>query len=822
MPRVSSRGPTLAADRLSPWPPIDARLAVPVAVAWAVLAVCVAIPGALTFVAVAAWVTAGTSATVALALARWRRVLVAASLILGITALLVTAAAAQAPKRSPAMLEEAAKAGRFVRVELVLDQTVSGASDRVRATIVAATMGDARLESIAAPAVVFGWNAADGCCGLGATIHLAGTLRTTEPGDGAAFLIFARGRAEVTDAPPWYLDWANDVRASFREASDALPGDGGDLLGGLAIGDTSAVSPSLNRAMIDTALSHLTAVSGANCAVVVGIVMALGAAAGLSRRARIGIALVTLLAFVVLVTPEASVVRAATMATVVLLSLGSGRPVRGIPVLALAVAVLLVIDPWWCRSFGFVLSVLATAGLLILAPVLAQVLGRWMPTPLALVLAIPLSAQLACQPVLILLTPAIPVYGVLANVLAAPAAPLATVVGLLACVGLSVLEPLGAMLTGVAWVPSAWIAAVARFCASLPAAQAPWVEGVVGVLLAIGLVALIVRAATRDRRATAVLGAALVLYLAIVAGLDWGRRSGLPGDWQLAACPIGQGDAMLVRSAGRVALIDTGPDPELLADCLDRLGIAHIDLLVLSHYDLDHVGGTSAVHGRVTQAVVGNPGTDAGAQQVLRDLAGTGARVDTVERGATGHLGELRWRVLWPAASLRVEPGNDASVVVAFEGVGECADGCLSSIFLGDLGERAQARLLAIAHPQPVAVVKVSHHGSRDQSERLYERLAAQVGLIGVGENRYGHPTQSILEVLGRTGTTVARTDTQGLLLVSPRPDGLIALWTERNPLVDRTPDGVKSAGRVADVVGVSRHHLSATAVPVRLIPHSQ
>lgn len=781
MATVASLTVEPATNHRNPWPPIDGRLAIPVAIAWASLVVCVAIPGALVPAALLAWGTAGVSATLALLGVRWRRVLIAASLALGITALLLTSAAAQDPKRSPAMLEEAAEAARFVRAELVLDQTVSGPNDRVRGTIVEATVGEARLESIAVPVVVFGWSASDDCCGLGATVQVAGTLRATDPGDGAAFLMFARGAAAVVDAPPWYLDWANGVRASFREASGALPGDGGDLLPGLAIGDTSAVSESLDQAMIDTALSHLTAVSGANCAVVVGIVMAVGAALGASRRARIGAALTTLLAFVVLVTPEASVVRAATMATVVLVSLGTGRPVRGVPVLALAVVVLLVIDPWWCRSFGFVLSVLATAGLLILAPVLARALSRWMPPPLALVFAIPLAAQLACQPVLILLTPAIPVYGVIANVLAAPAAPIATVVGLLACIGLSTVEPLGTMLAGVAWLPSAWIAAVARFCSSLPAAQAPWLEGAGGALLAIGLIVLIVRTATRDRRATVILGAALVLYIAIVAGLDWGRRGWFPTGWQIAACPIGQGDAMLVRSAGRVALIDTGPDPKLLADCLDRLAITRIDLLVLSHYDLDHVGGTTAVQGRVAHAIVGDPGADVGARSMLRELAAAGARVDTVQRGATGYLGELRWRVLWPAASVPVEPGNDASVVVAFEGVGECADGCLSSIFLGDLGERAQARLLAIAQPRPVAVVKVSHHGSRDQSERLYERLAARVGLIGVGENRYGHPAPSILDVLGRTGTTVARTDTQGLLLVSPRPDGSIALWTERD-----------------------------------------
>ncbi|HRN29351.1 MAG TPA: ComEC/Rec2 family competence protein, partial [Terrimesophilobacter sp.] len=536
-----------------------------------------------------------------------------------------------------------------------------------------------------------------------------------------------------------------DRRAGIEQRLHADVLDGGDLLSGLAIGDTSAVSDTLDQAMIDTALSHLTAVSGANCAVVVGLVMALCSALGLSRRVRVGVSLLTLLGFVVLVTPDASVVRAATMATVVLLSLGSGRPARGVPVLALAVAVLLMVDPWWCRSFGFVLSVLATAGLLVLAPVLAGALERWMPSPLALVLAVPLAAQLACQPVLILLTPAIPVYGVVANVLAAPAAPaapVATVVGLLACVTLPVLPPLGAALAAIAWMPSAWVAGVARHLAGLPGASAPWVEGVIGVLLVIVLVVLIMRAATHDRRASAILVIALTVYLAVVAGLEWGRRATIPTDWQIAACPIGQGDAMLVRSTGRVALIDTGPDPELLDDCLSRLGIGHIDLLVLSHYDLDHVGGIAAVHGRVDFAIVADPGTDPDALTVLRGLAKTGTSVSTVAAGATGRLGELRWRVVWPPSSARVDQGNDSSVVVAFEGVGDCAGGCLSSLFLGDLGELAQARLLAIAHPGPVDVVKVSHHGSGDQSERLYERLAGWAR-TGTGTRRRASSTRS-------------------------------------------------------------------------------
>jgi competence protein ComEC len=241
---------------------------------------------------------------------------------------------------------------------------------------------------------------------------------------------------------------------------------------------------------------------------------------------------------------------------------------------------------------------------------------------------------------------------------------------------------------------------------------------------------------------------------------------------------------MVVRSEGHVAVIDTGRDPALMTACLDTLGIGRIELLVLTHYDLDHVGGTSAVVGRVDRAIVG-PGLDAGDAGIVRMLVAGGADVAQVSRGPTGILGDLRWRVLWPPTRLGdIEPGNPASVTVEFEPVGTCANGCLSSLFLGDLGESPQDRLLA-ANPTlgHVDVVKVAHHGSADQSVRLYERVSAVVGLIGVGlHNGYGHPTAKLLGILASTRTAVARTDLQGLVLLAPgEHQGEVTVWSERS-----------------------------------------
>ena len=392
----------------------------------------------------------------------------------------------------------------------------------------------------------------------------------------------------------------------------------------------------------------------------------------------------------------------------------------------------------------------------------ATVLERWLPRWLALVLSVPLAAQLCCQPVLILLEPSIPTYGVVANVLAEPAAPIATVVGLAACVVLPVFPWLGELLVALAWLPAAWIAAVAGFFAAMPFGAIPWSGGalVLAVLTVLGLAAVWVR------RLRPVLALALVVAVGLAAGGRLGDVLDRPGDWQVAMCDIGQGDATLVRSAGKVALIDTGPDPALLADCLADLGVTRIDLLVLSHFDLDHVGGTSAVRGMVAEVLVGP-----GSSPALDELAGV--PITRVSRGVTGTLGDLRWQVYWPTMRME-EPGNDASVVLGFA----CASGCVSSLFLGDLSAQAQSAVLAAGPLPQVDVVKVAHHGSADQDPRTYERLGAAIGLVGVGvENTYGHPTDELLAVLAANAITPVRTDERGLILVAPG----LRLWTARD-----------------------------------------
>src|SRR5690606_9976208 len=211
-------------------------------------------------------------------------------------------------------------------------------------------------------------------------------------------------------------------------------------------------------------------------------------------------------------------------------------------------------------------------------------------------------------------------------------------------------------------------------------------------LLSTAFAFVLVRPRSRGLRAASVVVVVVALGLGGSRVLLDGPVATLtrPGDWSIAMCDIGQGDAVLIRSAGRTALIDTGPDPEALRSCLSQTGVSRIDLLVLTHFDLDHVGGVSALVGTVGTVLHG-PISEDDERRMLADLAAGGATLRDASVGLSGALGEARWRVVWPDADPVVFPsGNDASLVLEISG-----GGVPRSLLLGDLGAASQRMLLS-------------------------------------------------------------------------------------------------------------------------------
>ena len=251
-----------------------------------------------------------------------------------------------------------------------------------------------------------------------------------------------------------------------------LGADAPELVIGVVLGDDTGLEAATTKNMRASNLTHLTAVSGEHVALVLAATLTL--CGPLPVRLKTLIGLFTLVGLVLLVQPSGSVLRAAAMGSVQLVGLSAGRQASALPAWATGAIVLLLIDPWQACDWGFALSIAATGGLIMLAPGLERQLGRLMPTFFAQLAAIPLAAQLACGPLLIALNPHISMWGVVANMLAAPVVAVVTYTGLAATALATALPSLAQLLVLPALWGCAWLECIAHFFAHLPGAQVNW------------------------------------------------------------------------------------------------------------------------------------------------------------------------------------------------------------------------------------------------------------------------------------------------------------------------------------------------------------
>ena len=168
---------------------------------------------------------------------------------------------------------------------------------------------------------------------------------------------------------------------------------------------------------------------------------------------------------VLLARTEPSVLRAAVMGSVGLVAMGVNGRERGTRALGVAIVALLLVDPGLATSIGFALSVLATAGILLLAPGWRDALAQWLPRWAAEAVAVPAAAQLACTPLVAAISGQVSLVAVAANLVVAPAVGPATVLGLSGGLLGLLWTPLGRVAGTLAGWCVAWIVAVARHLA---------------------------------------------------------------------------------------------------------------------------------------------------------------------------------------------------------------------------------------------------------------------------------------------------------------------------------------------------------------------
>lgn len=581
----------------------------------------------------------------------------------------------------------------------------------------------------------------------------------------------------VLDASSWRdtgrrggLGGAGDRIRDHIEDAVGLGTDGvrRGLVLGVVLGEDEGLPEDVQDDFRASGLYHLLAVSGQNVAFLAGGVYLLGWLLRLSRRVRELSILAVIATYVLAVGWQPSVVRAGVAGALASLAWLAARPQDRWHFLAVGALVLLAWMPPSLLEPGFQLSFVAVAAIFVAVPRLRDRLdGLPVPRLLAEALAVAAACGVATAPIVLIHFGEVPLYTVLANVVAFPAAPLVLGFGLLAAVVEPVSPSAASGLAALAGWAAAWLELVARVVADLPRAQiGPRATALLG---AAGVGAWLVRSRLSLMLRSVRLAPAALVGLLVLAGLTawiavrpahaWQPPAGL----RVTFLDVGQGDAILVETRRARVLVDQGPPEADVAEQLARMGIRSLSALVLTHPQRDHVGGASDVLGRLDVDQILDPDLEVTGlehEEALRVAGTRGVPVRMFRAGSSFRVGRLVLRALWPAdgGTPEEDPNLNAVFIVA-------TYGDLDILLTAD-AESSVTRRLPLGE---VEILKVAHHGSADDGLGAeLAQLRPRIAVISCGrDNDYGHPHPDTLDALGaRPGLATYRTDRDGRVVV--------------------------------------------------------
>lgn len=591
------------------------------------------------------------------------------------------------------------------------------------------------------------------------------------------------------------------------------------LANGMLLGIESGIPDELYEAFNRTGASHTIVISGSNVALLSGVILAVSVRL-LGRRRALWPTLAGIVFYAFLVGGDASVTRAALMGSLFVTATTLNR--RGTALVSLGAAcwLMTLLNPLTLWDLGFQLSAAATAGLILFSPMLTGALDKLAPGMgqaghltggvsgtahnlmrglIADGVLMTLAATLTTMPLLLFHFGRLSLVSLATNLLITPVQPfillwgsLGVVVGLL---GLSMLAQF------VLWVPYlclVWTVAMVNWTDSWPGGSLEIANFGAGAFVISYLMLALLRWRTwlvdhvkrlwRLRASPSeykeqqtplhespaikhLFGMTALGVLGVASILVWWATLSQPdGYLHVRFLDVGQGDGIFIQTpSGRQVLVDGGSDPQVL---FNELGEAmpfwdrSIDMLLLSHPDLDHMGAQLAVPERyeVSQAVVSTVTlTDADGQAWV-DATRTAA-IPVAVQGAGGWIdlgdGIALWFLWPPDASILAQTGIDLTDKNEQSLVAMLVYGDLRLLLTGDAGLPAERAMIRTAAPLGAQILKVGHHGSNSSTGADFvTKVNPSMAVIQVGQNRYGHPTQEVLDILA--GRLVLRNDSHG------------------------------------------------------------
>ncbi|HZR98512.1 MAG TPA: ComEC/Rec2 family competence protein [Chloroflexota bacterium] len=573
----------------------------------------------------------------------------------------------------------------------------------------------------------------------------------------------------------------------------ALPEPHAGLLVGVLLGGSATLPDTFRQDMRTVGLTHVVAVSGFNVTIVAAVLAALA-----GRRAGWPLAAAGVVLYTILVGAPPSATRAALMALLALAAEAAGRPRDGLTALALAAALQAAWDPLLLGDLGFQLSVLATAGLIVLAPLIQGWLRR-LPAWAAEGLAATLAAELFVLPLQLTTFHYLSLVAPLANLLVVPLLPPLMALGLgVALVG-AVAPGVAPLVSLPVWAYLELIVRAVQALAALPGArlEVGALPALVGAAYGLALVALALAGAPEAaglrawlrrapsalpaRVATLAVAAALALATGALGTLAVAAVGRSDSRLQVTVLDVGQGDATLVRTpSGRVLLVDGGPSPaSLMAHLGSRLGLAErrLDVVALTHPHEDHVAGLMEAVTRYAVGQVIEGATDYPSAATERWHALLRERAVPRVVGESGQRWQLDDDVTLDVWAVPAAPGSRADrLEPAGALVLRLRYGATSMLLPGDLVAEQGLRIVAAGGDLRATALLVPHHGSATGLDGdLLGAISPTLAVVSDGErNRFGHPAPRALALLAAHAVPVWRTDRDGTITLTS--DGVA--WT--------------------------------------------
>lgn len=548
----------------------------------------------------------------------------------------------------------------------------------------------------------------------------------------------------------------------------------GAILSGMVFGGSSRLSEETRTLFAVNGIAHLLSVSGTHIIMFTGLLMAL--LQPLPKTWRKLIIVILLMLYAGLCGLRPPVLRALLMSSVLLLG---GRGAERGRLFCLTAVFLLIYQPLWLLDIGFQLSFGAAAGLLWLFPACKRWLPQFIPDIIKEAMAVTLAAQLAVMPLEIYYFHQVSIISLLSNVLLVPVFETAAQLALAGC-----LLPCGEyFLQAAVWLLKQ-VLIQAEYLAALP--YSTLVIGEMPAYCIILYYAVIALAADFSclqylcNRERYILISSFICIISVIFMYQQLRTLPL----RVYFMDVGQGDCtVVITPKQKVVVIDTGglknfsTGSRIIVPFLRSLGYNTIDILLLSHYDYDHIGGVPDLlkQMQVKRIILPKEFLSENNKSLYRQILLLSNK-SQVSEAAIGQIFSLDNRIKFKIIDVPhdMTMGNEASTLAAIES----PYGNL--LFTGDLGAEREADLQLV---EKYTVLKVAHHGSRYSStDEFLQQVKPKLAVISCGyANRYGHPHEETISRLKWSGCRILRTDEYGCINIVLNKDDLLHCYSYKN-----------------------------------------